>query len=62
MPRAFYSVGKHNSTPIHVGIKCRILSDIKTKARAVVGTGEKSLLSVLGSELRLGREKEQYKM
>ena len=32
---------------------------IKTKARAVVGRGEKSLLGVIGSALRLREEEEE---
>ena len=35
------------------------LPAINTKARTVVETGEKSLLSDPGSELRLGREKDK---
>ena len=62
LPRALYSVGKHNSTRVDEARKCRILLLIKKKTRAKVGMGEeKSLLSDPGSELRLGREKEEEK-
>ena len=35
---------------------------MKTKARTVAGSGDKSLLSDPGSESRLGREKESGEM
>ena len=45
------------------GLKGRSLVAIKTKARAVVGRGEKTLLSSdPGPELRLGRVKEKEKV
>lgn len=35
---------------------------MKNNSRTVVGKGEKNLLSDTGSELRLGREKEEEKV
>ena len=59
LPRALNSVGKQNSTRVDEGRKCRNLLAIKTKARTVVGRGEKSLLCDPGSELRLWRERDR---
>ena len=55
----FYGVGKHNSTRVDETRKCWIILAIKTKARTVMGRGEKSLLSDPGPEVRVGREKEK---
>ena len=44
--RAYYSVGKHNSTRVDEGRKCRILLAIKKfKSRTVMGREEQKLLS-----------------
>ena len=60
LPRALYSVGKHNSTPVdEEGKKAKFFPAMKTKARTVVGTGGKSPLCDPRSELRLGRENEK---
>ena len=44
---------------IDEGRKGSSLLAIKIKARTVVGRGKKSLFSDLGSELRLGMEREE---
>ena len=54
--RALSNVGKRTSMLAGEGENVWSLLAIKKKARTVVGTGEKSLLSGPGSELRLGRE------
>ena len=41
------------------GRKCCTRPAMETKARTVVGRGEKSLFSDPGSELRIGREKKE---
>ena len=51
--------GKNNSMQIDEGRKGSSLLAIKIKARTVVGRGKKSLFSDLGSELRLGMEREE---
>ena len=58
----YTAVGKHNSMRADEGRVCCTLSRDKNEARAEVGKAEKSLLSDLGPELRLGSEKEKEKV
>ena len=60
--RAPSSAGRHNSMRVDEGRNGWNLPAIRNKARTIVGTGDRSLLSDPGSELPLGEKKEKGKV